>query len=98
MSNKATTGTAALISRILAALFGGYALAYSATAFLSVYLPLARADRVAFASLACFAFWVAAIIFVFATRSAWRAWLLPLAVSALLAAAAFLPAGFGVRP
>ena len=98
MSRPAKESAVALTSRILAALFGGYALAWSATAFLSVYLPLARADRVAFASLLCFAFWVVAIIFVFATRSAWRAWGVTLSISLVLALAAFLPAGFGVRP
>ncbi|MBO3274784.1 DUF3649 domain-containing protein [Pseudomonas schmalbachii] len=98
MSDKGKMSAAALTSRILAALFGGYALAYSATAFLSVYLPLGRADRVAFASLLCFAVWVAAIVFVFATRSAWRAWCGPLLLSVLLALAAFLPGTFGARP
>ena len=45
------TKTAELISRGLAALVGGYLLAFGCTAFLSVYLPLARADRVVTASL-----------------------------------------------
>lgn len=97
MSSKGRFG-AQLSARILAALFGGYALAYTSTAFLSVYLPLARADRVAFASLGCFMVWVVAILYVFAARSTWRACLVPLALSALLALAAFLPPDFGVRP
>lgn len=97
MSGKGRFG-AFLAARILAALFGGYALAYSSTAFLSVYLPLARADRVAFASLTCFLVWLVAILYVFAARSTWRACLLPLLISALLALAAFLPHDFGARP
>lgn len=97
MSGKGRFG-AALGARILSALFGGYALAYCATAFLSVYLPLARADRVAFASLACFLVWVLAVLYAFGTRSTWRACLVPLTLSALLALAAFLPHDFGARP
>ncbi|MDF3937191.1 DUF3649 domain-containing protein [Pseudomonas citronellolis] len=97
MSGKGRLG-ALLGARILSALFGGYALAYTSTAFLSVYLPLARADRVAFASLACFLVWVVAILYVFAARSTWRACLVPALLSAALALAAFLPHDLGVRP
>lgn len=88
----------AVAARILSAALGGYALAYTATAFLSVYLPMARPDRVSFASLASFFVWVAAIIYIFAARSAWRACWAPLALSLVLGLAAFLPAGYGVRP
>ncbi|QRY79291.1 DUF3649 domain-containing protein [Pseudomonas sp. PDNC002] len=85
-------------ARILSAVVGGYALAYTATAFLSVYLPLSRPDRVSFASLACFIVWVAAIIYAFAARSPWRAVCVPVALSVVLGLAAFLPGGFGGRP
>ncbi|KAF1070445.1 MAG: hypothetical protein GAK45_00786 [Pseudomonas citronellolis] len=97
MKGKGRFGVA-LTARILAAIFAGYALAYSSTAFLSVYLPLPRADRVAFASLGCFVVWVAAVIYIFAARSTWRACGLPLLLSLVLALAAFLPGGFGARP
>ncbi|MET1076867.1 MAG: DUF3649 domain-containing protein [Pseudomonas sp.] len=86
------------LSRVLAAVLGGYALAYTATAFLTVYLPLARGDRAVFASLACFAVWTAVVIYVFAARSAGRAWLGLLGLGGLLALAAFLPTEFGARP
>lgn len=98
MSKQPSPTPWSIASRILAALFGGYALAYGFTAFFSVYLPLARADRVVFASLLCFAVWTAAVIYVFAARSALRAWSLLLGTTLLLCLAAFLPAEFGARP
>ncbi|MCP8463265.1 DUF3649 domain-containing protein [Pseudomonas sp. ZM23] len=88
----------AVAARIVSAVLGGYALAYAATAFLSVYLPMSRPDRVSLASLACFIVWVAAIIYAFGARSPWRAVWVPLALSVLLGVAAFLPTGYGVRP
>ncbi|WP_137818049.1 DUF3649 domain-containing protein [Pseudomonas sp. 2FG] len=98
MSKAKTSTRWAVTSRILAAILGGYALAYAATAFLAVYLPLMRSDRVVFASLACFAVYTAAILYAFAARSALRVWLVLLGLTALMALAAFLPAEFGARP
>lgn len=92
----AQAGTVA--ARIVGAVVGGYALAYTATAFLSVYLPMSRPDRVSLASLACFVVWVAAILYAFAARSPWRAVWLPAVLSIALGLAAFLPATYGVRP
>ncbi|MDH4561930.1 DUF3649 domain-containing protein [Pseudomonas sp. BN411] len=85
-------------ARVLAAILGGYASAYAATAFLSVYLPLVRSDRVVFASLSCFAVYTLAIIYAIAARSALRAWLVLIGATALMALAAYLPGDFGVRP
>lgn len=97
--SKAKTSTRwEVTARVLAAILGGYATAYAATAFLSVYLPLVRSERVVFASLACFAVYTIAIIYAFAARSARRAWLVPVGVTALMALAAYLPTDFGVRP
>ncbi|MDP9941052.1 DUF3649 domain-containing protein [Ectopseudomonas alcaliphila] len=98
MSKQPSPTRCNIASRILAALFGGYALAYGFTAFFSVYLPLARADRVVFASLLCFAVWSVAAIYAFAARSALRAWLLLVGLTVLACLAAFLPAEFGARP
>lgn len=92
------TQAGAITARILSAVVGGYALAYSATAFLSVYLPMSRPDRVSLASLACFIVWVAAILYAFGARSPWRAVWVPAALSLVLGLAAFLPTGYGVRP
>ncbi|WP_374605382.1 DUF3649 domain-containing protein [Arenimonas sp.] len=73
-----------MTSRVAAALVGGYAMAYGFTAFLSLALPLGRVDRVAFATLFAFAAWCAAAIYVFAARSAWRAWMAPLGLGLAL--------------
>ena len=90
--------SAGVVSRGLAALFGGYALAFGATAFLAVHLPLARPDRVITASLLCFAVWVAAAIYAFATRSAARAWLWLILAALVLSLAAWLPGDWRLRP
>ena len=76
-----------LVSRIVAALGGGYVLA----ALFSVAvlaLPMARAQAVITGMLASFAIYTGAVIWVFAVRSAWRAWagLVVAAVPLLLAA------------
>lgn len=88
----------AIAGRISAALLGGYALAFGSTAFLSVYLPLARPDRVVTASLLCFAVWVAAVIYAFGARSAWRAWLVIAGLAASLCIAAYVPGEWSIRP
>lgn len=66
-------------SRVLAATVGGYALASLVASALAAALPLltpaSRADGVQIASLLSFAFYTAAAIWVFSTRSATRAWL-----------------------
>lgn len=88
----------AVASRVGAALCGGYFFAHAATAFLTLALPFARVDRVFAASLLGFAVWTAVAVYVFAARSAWRAWALPvLGGAALLAAPMLLPALAG-RP
>jgi hypothetical protein len=87
-----------IAARVLAALIGGYALAYGFTAFFSVYLPLARPDRVSFAGMLCFAVWTAAAIYAFAARSALRAWLWLAGLSVVLCLTAFLPTDLGARP
>lgn len=98
MSKAKTSPRWDVTARVLAAILGGYAVAYVATAFLSVYLPLVRSERVVFASLSCFAVYTLAIIYAFAARSALRAWLVLAGVTALMALAAYLPSDFGVRP
>ena len=87
----------AMASRIVAAIFAGYGLAYASTMFLTVYLPMVRSDRVVFASLASFLVYLAAIIYTFAARSASRAWLVLVGLSVLLAVAALIPGDFGAR-
>lgn len=88
----------AVVSRVAAALVGGYALAYGVTAFLTLALPLGRVDRVAFATLFAFAAWCAGAIYVFATRSAWRAWAAPLGLGLALWAVTLIFPEAGARP
>ncbi len=66
--------TGPLIARIVAALFGGYALA----ALFSVAvlaLPMSKPQAVLTGMLASFAIYAGAVIWVFAVRSALKAWL-----------------------
>lgn len=72
-----------LISRIVAAMFGGYALAaLSSVAVLA--LPMSKPQAVLTGMLASFAIYAGAVIWVFAVRSAWKAWIGLIAVAALL--------------
>jgi len=65
--------TAPLVSRIVAAVLGGYALA-ALTSVAAVALPIARAQAVLTGMLASFVVYACAVIWVFAVRSARRAW------------------------
>lgn len=62
-----------LISRIIAALFGGYALAALASVAV-LALPMPKAQAVLTGMLASFAVYAGTVIWVFAVRSALRAW------------------------
>lgn len=77
----------ALVSRIVAALFGGYGLAALASVA-ALALPLDRPQAVLTGMQASFLVYAVAVIWVFAARSAWRAWsgLLIVAVPLALAA------------
>ena len=80
--------TGPLLSRIVAALFGGYGLA----ALFSVAvlaLPISKPQAVLTGMLASFAIYAGAVIWVFAVRSAWKAWAGLLIVAAPLALAAW---------
>lgn len=85
-----------VVSRLLAALAGGYVLANVAAILLARVLHLAvtsRADGVLFAVLFSFVVYPAAVLWAFAVRSATRAWLGLLAVSLVCAALAWLTGG-----
>lgn len=75
----------AVASRAVAAIGGGYGLSALWAAALALHLPGSRADAVITATLIAYVIYTLAAIWVFAVRSAWRAW------GGLLAAAA-LPA------
>lgn len=63
-----------IASRVLAALVGGYLVAYASAALLTVVLPMQRIDRAITADLLSFVVWTAAGISVFAAPTAWRSW------------------------
>ncbi|OEZ68351.1 hypothetical protein JAB5_34610 [Janthinobacterium sp. HH103] len=73
-------------SRSVAAIAGGYVLAALITMLLSVSLPMARSEAVMTATLLSFAVYTCAVMWVFATRSALRAWLGLLIPAAVIAA------------
>lgn len=63
-----------MLSRIAAALLGGYLFTYAFTAALARLLPLGKIDAMIIASLLSFAVYTLAILWAFACRSATRAW------------------------
>ena len=65
----------AVTSRVLAAVLGGYVVAALASVSLSLWLPMARADAVVTGMMTSFLAYLSAVIWCFACRSAWRAWL-----------------------
>ena len=77
-----------LLSRIVAALFGGYALAALASVAV-LALPISKPQAVIAGMLASFAIYAGAVIWVFAVRSALRAWLGLIVVGAPLLAPAW---------
>ena len=79
-------------------MIGGYLLASVSTVFLSFVLPSSLPEAVLGASLASFAIYTAAIVWVFAARTAPRAWLGLLLPGVGLAAAAFVLHLAGAAP
>ncbi len=77
-----------LLSRIVAALFGGYALAVLASVAV-LALPMSKPQAVLTGMLASFLIYAAAVVWVFAVRNAWRAWAGLLVAAAPLALAAW---------
>ena len=62
-----------LVSRIVAALFGGYALA-ALSSVAALALPISKPQAVLTGMLASFAIYAGAVIWVFAVRRARKAW------------------------
>lgn len=77
-----------LISRIVAALFGGYAVAALASVAV-LALPMSKPQAVLTGMLASFIIYACAVIWVFAVRSATKAWMGLVIVAALLLPAAW---------
>lgn len=61
-------------SRAIAAILGGYGVAALFTALFSLILPMSRAEAVTTSTLLSFLVYACAAIWVFAARTAWRAW------------------------
>jgi len=64
-----------VLSRSLAAIVGGYALAATSAMFFAVALPIARSQAVLTGMLIAIVLCACAALWAFATRSALRAWL-----------------------
>lgn len=69
------SGVWPMVSRICAALLGGYCFTYAFTAALARLLPLDRIDALVTATLASFLVYTLAILWAFICRSATRAWI-----------------------
>ncbi|KAA0578477.1 DUF3649 domain-containing protein [Azospirillum sp. B21] len=80
--------TAPVASRIVAALFGGYALA-ALGSVAALALPMSKPQAVLTGMLASFAIYAGAVVWVFAARNALRAWAGLLVAAVPLAAAAW---------
>ncbi|MFT4174946.1 MAG: DUF3649 domain-containing protein [Rhodocyclaceae bacterium] len=89
MTRKTSLGwryRAAVASRTVAAVLGGYLVSALVAAGLARWLPLARSEATLVGSMTGFIVMLLAVMWVFRARSAWRAWagmLLPAAVLAL---------------
>jgi hypothetical protein len=82
----ALVNVSALVSRIIAAIGGGYVVAALASVAV-LALPMDKSQAVITGMLASFAIYAGAVVWVFAVRSAWRAWAGLLVVAAPLALA-----------
>jgi hypothetical protein len=78
----------AVTSRVLAAVLGGYVITALASVCLTLWVPMARAEAVVTGMMSSFVVYLLAVIWCFACRTAWRAWLGLIVPSLLLAAAA----------
>lgn len=85
-----------VLSRSLAAVFGGYAVTYCATAFMAVYLSMSPVNNVFVAGMLSFAVYTAAVLYAFSARNHKQVWLKFIVIAALLSMAAFLPDMSGV--
>jgi hypothetical protein len=84
----ARLNVSALVSRIVAAIGGGYVVAALASVAV-LALPMDKSQAVITGMLASFAIYAGAVVWVFAVRSAWRAWAGLLVVAAPLALVAW---------
>ncbi|MEC4727025.1 hypothetical protein HWQ46_15870 [Shewanella sp. D64] len=72
-----------ILSRALAAIFGGYILAATACGLLAISLPLPTAESVLVAMMLSFVFYLAAALWSFSVKKSWQAWRDILCISTL---------------
>lgn len=92
-SKLSTADRLSVLSRVLAAAFGGYALTSAATVLLALIWPAPKAQAVLWGTMLSFAIYTTAVIWAFTTRSAKRAWIGMLASSFVCAGLAWLLKG-----
>ncbi|XAH23548.1 DUF3649 domain-containing protein [Xylophilus sp. GW821-FHT01B05] len=81
--------------RAVAAMGGGYGLSALSAAVLALYLPTTRAEAALTATMLAFVIYPCAVMWVFAARSAARAWLGLLLPAVVLGAMLLARYGFG---
>ncbi|KZB56810.1 iron transporter [Thalassospira xiamenensis] len=87
----------AITSRVILAVFGGYAVAAMIAVLLSVALPMPRVDATLFGMLISFIVWAAGATAVFLVRRTAVAWVMTLLFLAVLGIAFYLlQAGGGI--
>ncbi|MEI6858804.1 MAG: hypothetical protein V5788_03280 [Shewanella sp.] len=74
----------ALISRILAAIVGGYLVAANACGLIAALLPLPTLDAILVATMLSFAIYAVSVMRTFSLQSPMQVWLEPLIISACL--------------
>ena len=79
-----------IVSRVLAAILGGYALAALCSIALALVLPMERADAVLTGMMVALAVQAGAVVHVFAASTALRAWAGLVMAAVALAAVALL--------
>ena len=75
MVRRSTSTGRCVLSRVLAAVVGGYAAANAVAVGLAQIVPMSRGDAVMTGILLTYLVYAAAVVWVFAARSARRAWL-----------------------
>ena len=76
----------AVTSRVLAAVLGGYLVSALASVSLTMWLPMARAEAVVTGMMSSFLVYLVAVLWCFACRTAWQAWIGLIVPSLVLAA------------
>ncbi|QXR37180.1 DUF3649 domain-containing protein [Alcaligenes aquatilis] len=87
-----------VLSRIVAATVGGYALAATVTVLLTLLWPLPKVQAVLAANMLSFIWYAIAVMWVFSTKSATRAWVGMVLPTAFIALLCLLVMPAGVQP